>query len=105
MLAALTWFLWPDAHWSVHPDALGMFIVTFLAWIAATFLGQSGSISRPPDVHPHDVELLAQFNTMLPPVQRQFLREHNFGSAYNRTNVSGLLEFADAWEGADFEFH
>lgn len=96
-LASLAWFLWPEEHWRVHPDALASLIVTLLAWIVSLSPTKASSTK-------HDRELFQKFRDVVGEKERTFLREHDLGNSFSWKSLNGLTELADRWKGAEFEF-
>lgn len=97
-LATLTWFLWPEANWHIHGDALASLVISVTAWIA--------SLSPVPikKASEHDIQLLRRFRDLFSEGEKDFLREHDFGNSFSLNRLSGTRELADRWHGAEYEF-
>jgi hypothetical protein len=58
----------------------------------------------PTEPHPHDIELLGRVRAQLSEELRRFLRQHNFGTPFQRAILDPIDEMNAAWVGANFEF-
>jgi hypothetical protein len=80
--ATLAWFLWPEAQWHIHPDALCALIISTAAWL--TSLTPVG-VRKPTK---HDVELLQKFRALIGDSEKWFLRQHDFGGSFSWDSLS-----------------
>lgn len=103
VLAALVWLVRPADGFDfvLRWDRL----VAFLAAVA-TFLGTEAlDVKRNTQPHPNDTRLLTRVLSQLnPETVIPFLREHDFGGAFNSEYITPILRFSDGWHGADKAF-
>jgi hypothetical protein len=65
----------------------------------------AGEPERPAKPHPHDVELLERFRTLVTPGHQRFLLTQSFGAPFRRDKLNPFYEIAEDWVGATFQFH
>lgn len=98
----LVWLLWPSEPWRLEPEPLMAFALAFIAWLFS--LAEPGRSSSVAGGSNHDRGLFDRFKETLQEDERQFLREHDFGGAFDRARMSGIREISATWRGASFEF-
>ncbi|HEY0413198.1 MAG TPA: hypothetical protein VGD66_08650 [Allosphingosinicella sp.] len=96
MAVAILVGLYPDHPRPVDPVRLGVVITTVLAWL----LAEVGSGRK---ASPHDIALFQKVRELLPQATIDFLRHHDFKTAFHMDRQGGLHELA-SWEGSRYEF-
>ncbi|WP_332770114.1 hypothetical protein [Phenylobacterium sp.] len=104
-MSMLAWFLWPTSAWRVEPEPLFAFLGAFLLW---AYSNSNDDIAGGPQdegtFSGHDKKLLGEFRACFSEEEKRFLREHDFGGAFNWKKLEGLQNFAADWQGAEYEF-
>jgi hypothetical protein len=96
--ATLVWFLWPDEHWHVQPDAMAALAVAFIAWIASAVPNEPKRASQ------HDRELLQKFRALIAEDEKYFLGAFDLGNTFSWHDLEGTQALAERWHGAEYEF-
>jgi len=97
-LATLTWFLWPDEHWHLQPDALAALVIAIIAWIASTAPEEQQRVSQ------HDRDLLQRFRALISDGEKYFLAKYDLGNTFSWHDLEGTQTLAERWHGAEYEF-
>jgi hypothetical protein len=102
---------WQDIeeHARAHVEAQQAFDPTFSPYAANMHKDLADRIDAlsivPAASHsPRDVRLLERFEALLTPGLLDWLREHDFGAPVQVVLLDPIVEFADTWRGASYEF-
>jgi hypothetical protein len=78
-----------------------------LAWepaIVGAYWQRAGQQPVQRAIKPHDVDLYRRFRTLVSDHEIRFLEDYDFGNSLDMRYLKGVLELAEVWRGARYEF-
>jgi hypothetical protein len=94
-----------DARRTAREGLTGQLVIALRAILDDDVLCEAAIPAPAAAPHPHDVALLAQVQHQFAPGFQRFVRQHNFGTPFRRSNLNPIYLLNEDWIGARFEFH